>query len=114
MTEGYIKLYRCLEDNPLWLSEPFTKGQAWVDLLLMANYTVSEFQVRGIWVKVLPGQIARGEKYLAKRWAWSRDKVRAFLFNLETRQQIRQQKSNVISIITIVKWEQYQANQTAN
>jgi len=112
MTKGYIKLYRCLEDNPLWLSEPFTKGQAWVDLLLMANYTVSEFQVRGIWVKVLPGQIARGEKYLAKRWTWSRNKTRMFLKWLEKEQQIEQQKTNVITVISILNWKQYQENGT--
>jgi hypothetical protein len=114
MNTGYIKLYRSLEDNRLWTAEAFTKGQAWVDLILMANYTVSEFQVRGIWVKVKPGQIARGEEYLAKKWSWSRNKVRRFLNWLETEQQIEQQKSPVISIISIINWDNYQLNGTTN
>ena len=36
---GWIKLWRKFADDPLWVSEPFTKGQAWVDLLLMAQGT---------------------------------------------------------------------------
>jgi len=111
---GYVKLHRVIEDNKLWSSEPFTKGQAWIDLLLMANYTVSEFQVRGVWVTVHPGEMARGEEHLAKKWNWSRNKVRRFLNWLETEQQIKQQKSRVITIISIVNWKRYQGDGIVN
>jgi len=36
--EGWIRLYRKMQDNPLWTSEPFTRGQAWIDLLMIAGY----------------------------------------------------------------------------
>lgn len=114
MTSGYIKLYRQLEENHLWTAEPFTKGQAWVDLLLMANYETSKFTVRGIWVTVNPGQLARGERFLAKRWSWSRIKTRMFLDWLEIEQQIKQEKNRVITVISIVNWEQYQGNSTTD
>ena len=38
MNQGWIKLHRTLQDNKLWYSEPLTKGQAWVDLILLANH----------------------------------------------------------------------------
>ena len=43
----YIKLYRALATSPLWTKEPFTRGQAWADLLLLANYAPGHLRVRG-------------------------------------------------------------------
>jgi hypothetical protein len=114
MTDGWIKLHRKLQDNPIWTAEPFTKGQAWADLLLMANHIETSFTIRGIWVTVKSGQIARGEEYFAKRWRWSRNKFRRFLIWLETEQQIKQQKSHLITVISIVNWEWYQGNGVVN
>lgn len=54
------------------------------------------------------------EDTLAKRWKWSRDKVRRFLNYLETIQQIAQQKSKIKSIITIINYEKYQWNDTTD
>ncbi len=110
---GWIKLHRKIQDNQLWTAEPFSKGQAWVDLLLMANHEEKPVDIRGIWVTVKEGQIARGERTLAERWRWSRDKVRRFLSYLERAGQIRPQKNNVITIISICNWNRYQASNTA-
>ena len=38
---GYIKLHRSLMDNPLWTEKPFSRGQAWVDLLMLANRKIA-------------------------------------------------------------------------
>lgn len=105
---GWIKLYRKLSDNPLWICEPFTRGQAWVDLLMLASYEDSFFYVRDIRVDVKRGQIAWSENRLAKRWGWSRTKVRKFLNDLEKEQQLIQQKNKVTQVITLKKYEYYQ------
>ena len=34
MSKGWIKLHRSMFDNDLWTAEPFTKGQAWIDLIV--------------------------------------------------------------------------------
>ena len=44
---GWIKLWRKFVDDPLWTSEPFTKGQAWVDLLLLAQGTENRISING-------------------------------------------------------------------
>lgn len=32
-TKGWVSIHRQLCENDLWLSEPFTRGQAWVDMI---------------------------------------------------------------------------------
>lgn len=114
MGDGYVKLYRSIQDSELWGAEPFTKAQAWIDLIFLANYKDSMFFKRGIEVNVPRGSLAWGEIALAKKWAWSKNKVRRFLEWLETKQQIEQQKSHVITVIKIVNYEGYQGNGTTN
>jgi hypothetical protein len=106
--QGWIKLYRQLQDNPLWFCEKFTRGQAWVDLLLLANHEESFFYKRGVKITVKRGQCARSEVELSDRWKWSRTKVRKFLKDLEKEQQIIQQKTNITQTLTIVNYDEYQ------
>lgn len=106
--QGWVSIHRKLQDNKLWLSEPFTKAQAWVDLILLATYDESSFQIRGNWIYLKRGQLGWSELSLAKRWTWSRNKTRLFLKWLEKEQQIRQQKNSLTSIITIEKYDEYQ------
>ena len=106
--EGWIKLHRKLQDNALWKCEPFSKGQAWIDLILIANHKDGYFYKRGNKVDVNRGQVGFSEKGLSDRWQWSRSKVRKFLNDLEKEQQIEQQKSNVTQIITIINYNEYQ------
>lgn len=106
---GWVRLHRKIADNPLWTMEPFTKGQAWIDLFLNANFKDGYFYIRGNKVIVKRGQIGWSELTMAKRWRWSRNKVRRFLFWLQTEQQIIQQKDRYLtSIITILNYDIYQ------
>lgn len=106
--EGWIKLHRAIQDNPLWRSEPFSRGQAWVDLLLLANHKESFFYKRGNKVTVLRGQVGRSEVELSDRWKWSRTKVRKFLTELQEEQQIKIHKNRVTQVLTIVNYDEYQ------
>lgn len=114
MRVGWIKLHRKITEHPDYLGEIFTRMQAWIDLLLMANYRDGFIRVRGIAVPVKRGQIATSSLSLAKRWMWSRGKVQRYLNELETSKQIEQQNSNVITLISIVKYESYQLDDAAN
>jgi len=109
MNRGWISLYRKLSDNKLWTSEPFTRGQAWVDLLLLANHKDNFIRVRGNRLDVKRGQVGWSQLSLSERWKWSRGKIRRFLNELETVQQIVQQKNTLSTLITIVNYEQYQS-----
>lgn len=115
MHRGYIKLWRSSVDNPMYFSEPFTRWQAWNDLLLMANHKPRDVRIRGILIHLSCGELLGGDDFLAQRWKWSRGKVRRFMSELseKTVHQIVQRKSNVITVISIVNWDAYQSDSTA-
>lgn len=106
--EGWIKIHRQLGSSDLWLSEQFTRGQAWVDLLMLANHKDGFIWKRGIDVTIKRGQIGWSEVRLSERWKWSRTKTRHFLKQLEKEQQIEQQKNNISLLISISNYEEYQ------
>lgn len=111
MDNGWVTIHRKLVESDLWLAEPFTKGQAWADLIISANHTDGFFWVRGNRVVVKRGQIGWSELTMAARWKWSKNKVRRFLKWLETEQQIVQQKSSITTIISLINYDRYQSKE---
>lgn len=107
---GYVSIYRSIFHNPFWTSEKFTRGQAWIDLLLLAKYKDSFFYVRGVKVDYKRGDVTEGIINLSIRWKWSRNKTQNFINDLEKEQQIKQQKNNVITLISITNYDIYQNN----
>lgn len=112
--DGWIALHRKLASNPLWTLEPFTSGQAWVDLLLLANHRPGEIMVRGIIIPIDRGQVGHSEITLAERWKWSRGKVRRYIDSLRKRKMVSTQQDNKTTIITILNYDEYQKIETAN
>lgn len=109
--EGWIKLHRSLLESDFWKCETFSRGQAWVDLLMLANFKDSFFYKRGVKIDVKRGQLGRSEVELSDRWKWSRSKVRKFLKDLEKEQQIKVVKSSVTQVITIIKYNDFQSEE---
>src|SRR5690554_954407 len=114
MSKGWIKLHRSMFDNDLWTAEPFTKGQAWIDLIGHANHRPASIWIRGIEVSVERGQLAWSELTMADRWKWSRGKVRRYLRMLQDRGMVVQQANRVTTVLTICKYETYQAEQATD
>lgn len=114
MTQGWIKLHRKMLNNKLYFSEPFSKMGAWIDLILIANHKPGIINVRGNLISIKRGQIGWSETSLGARWKWSRNKVRNFLKYLKTEQQIEQQKSKILSVITVLNYDLYQDKGTTD
>lgn len=110
--EGWIKLHRQIIEHPDYFSEPFTRIMAWIDLLMLANHKGMNMYVRGNKVEIKRGDTAIAQETLATRWKWSRGKVKRYLNELEKDRQIIQQRSNVISTISIVNYDAYQSDDT--
>jgi hypothetical protein len=110
---GYVKLYRQIQENPLWLADRFSRGQAWVDLLLMANYEDSKV-IRGTVIPVLRGQVFTSQIALANRWRWDRKTVHSFLKLLEEDNMLNIQTSKQTdtgyTLLTIKNYELYQSS----
>lgn len=106
--QGWIKLYRTLLTNKLWIKEPFTKGQAWVDILLRINHKDNETLIGNQNIEVLRGQTLWSMKDMANRWKWSRKKVENFLKMLKKEHQIYYQSTTKYTMITVINWGLYQ------
>ena len=110
MAKGWIKLHRQLLDNSMWLQKPFTKGQAWVDLILLADgYSEGKYK---------RGTVYRSQQWLAERWGWSRGKVIRFLDYLEENHMVTVKRTyngtQSGTTITLVKYSFFQDKRTPN
>jgi len=63
----------------LWEDKPFSKGQAWIDMLLLMNHETKKVLLGNELIEVKRGEHITSEYILADRWGWSRKKVRNFL-----------------------------------
>lgn len=98
-----------LQNHWLWKDKPFAKGQAWIDLLFLAD---SEFIFfRGRRHRLPKGQLITSENELSKRWEWSRNKVRSFLLLLCDESMLKIDPSNSNTLITIIQTSRKTAKQ---
>jgi len=111
--EGWVKIHRKIVENPYYFSEAFTRSQAWIDLIILANHKENFFYKRGVKVNVNIGQVGYDLDSLGKRWKWSRGKVERFINELEKDNQVVRQKTNVTTLISIVKYKDYQTDSKA-
>lgn len=106
--KGWIKLHRQLQECPLWYGERFSKGQAWVDLLLLANHRDKKILFNGEMMNVERGQYLTSMVKLAEKWQWSRPTVVKFLNLLEKDKMITRSSDNTKTLITIENYNDYQ------
>ena len=111
--QGFIFLHRSILDNPLFNCEEYSKGQAWVTILLLANHKEGYITCKnGEVVKIFRGECGYSELALADIFKWSRGKVKRFLNWLENEKMIQQKKRSDRNIISILNYENYQNNTT--
>ena len=113
--EGWIKLYRKLQECWLWKSkEPFDRRSAWVDLLLLAVHNDSKMLIDSNVVSIGRGSFLTSVLKLSERWMWSRGKTNRFLKLLESEQMITTKRTHSGTLITIVNYRNYQAQKYAD
>jgi hypothetical protein len=76
---GYVKLARRLAEHRIWLREPFTMGQFWVHLLMLANYKPSRVLRGRKWIEIRRGQLFTSLAHLSSSVSRDRKTLRAWL-----------------------------------
>lgn len=114
MASGWIKLHRQLQECPIWYGERFSKGQAWVDLLMLANHSDKEILFNGEIITVKRGQYLTSTVKLSEKWLWNRKTVMSFLKLLEKDKMISRVSDNKKTLITIENYEIYQSKEDFN
>lgn len=108
MSEGYFTIERALLEHNIWTEEPFTKGQAWVDLIGRANFKKKERLYGGRCITIGRGQLITSTRALAKRWQWSEKKVRNFLGALKDAEMVSTKGTALGTLITVENYTKYQ------
>ena len=106
--KGWISLYRPLTDHWLWDDKPFARGQAWIDILFLANYADRDGIYDGMIIHKKRGDVNLSIRFLARRWGWSDNKVRRFLDLLEKEKMISQKRNTYGTVITVENYNKYQ------
>jgi len=115
--EGYIKLYRKLMDSPVWSDPHYLK--IWMYCLMKASHKKREVLIGNQVVELEPGQFITGRNSLANELnkgmkpsqkqseiSWWR-----YLNNLQKWEMLNINKTNKYSVVSIVKWCEYQESE---
>lgn len=111
---GFFKIDRKLFDHWLWERKPFSEGQAWIDLIGLANYENGKTVYDGQLINCERGTVYRSCVYLADRWGWSRKKVRRFLSRLEADQMVVVNGTTHGTTILLVRYSFFQGQGPTN
>lgn len=110
MGKGWLKIQRSLLNSEEWVSEVFSRPQAWIDLLFLTNYKDGSIRVSGQIIPIKRGQCGYSVLTLSKRWKWSRGKTQKYLDELQhIEHRIEQLKSNRTTVISILNYDKYQS-----
>ena len=104
----YIKLYRKVMDNAIFLELPYDRWHAFEFLLLKARRFPTVTILKGKPIKLEVGQLICGEDKLASKWGWSRGKVKRYLDMLENLGMIKKNGTPYGTLITIENYTKYQ------
>ncbi len=120
-SNGWIKLYRCLLDDPIWQCSTAEQKVILVTLLLMANHAEKKWQWQSKPYICKPGQMITSAKSIARKAGRkiSRQNIRTALKRFESMGFLTMRSTREHTLITICQWERYQstespANQVSN
>lgn len=109
MDSGYIKLWRCIKDNPIYKEPDFLA--VWIHLLLSANYKETNVFVDGKKILIPRGSLLTSRLQIQQGCGVQQSKVERILKVLKSEQQIEQQSLSKCRIISITNWDTYQSNE---
>lgn len=110
--QGWIKLHRCIRSNWIWNDKPFSRGQAFLDLLLMVNHEDKKIIFNGSLTEVKRGSCITSIRKLGDKWGWSNKKIKMFLDQLQGDQMITYESNTKRTLVTIEKYDLYQSKET--
>nr|DAG01272.1 MAG TPA: replisome organizer [Myoviridae sp. ctk6V34] len=111
--KGWVPISRQLQDHWLWNDKPFSKGQAWIDLIMLANHEEVKKPYKNQIMTFERGTVSLSLLELSNRWGWSRHRVRDFLNTLKTDAMLDIKRTGKITAIVIENYAFYNDVQNA-
>ena len=113
MREGWFKFHRRTFDNPVLCRDPLNIV-VWLFLLVEAEYhdVGKRVALKEGEIELKKGQLFKTEVEISKELRISKEKIHRILKLLETEKQIATRKTSRGTLITILKWCDYQKRET--
>lgn len=113
MYRGWIKLYRCLLDDPVWQCSTPQQKVILVTLLLMANHAERKWQWQGQPYTCKPGQMITSLASIRQKCGGniSLQRIRTALERFESMGFLTKQSNTQNTLITICHWNTYQSGE---
>ena len=110
--EGWVKLYRVVQEKPVWTGGTDFQKVLLVVILLNVNHKAKEWEWKGQRYEVQPGQMVTSLASLVKLMGKDAtiSKVRSGLARLVKYGFLLDESTNRNRLLTVVNWEDYQGN----
>ena len=110
MKNGWISIHRRLTDHWLWKDKPFTKGQAWLDILLECNHDEVKVNIKNEIIVCQRGESLHSLDTWARRWGWDKSKVRRFVTLLISDSMVLLKPTHKTTHLKVLNYDTYQGN----
>lgn len=104
--DGWVSIYRKIQEKSWYKDSEYV--HVWLHLILNANHSDKKVWVNGQEVELKRGQLITSRKAISDKTGVTQSKIYRILSRYESEHQIEQQKTNKYTIITIVKYDNYQ------
>ena len=108
MTDGWIKLHRCLLDKAIWKCFTAEQRCVMITILLLANHEPNQWIWKGKKFELKEGQFITSLESLAVKAEVSVRNVRTALAKLVEVEFITDEVTSTGRLITVVNWDVYQ------
>lgn len=116
MTEGWLKIYREIQDHWIWQDEKYLKW--WLTIILNVNHEPKKFPVGTELFICYPGQSFRSIEQWTDMFSCSKPTTLKFFEMLKNDSMIKTEimgKGNRRKhLLSVVNWEKYQQKETGN
>ena len=103
---GWISVHKKIREHWLWEDPKYFK--AWMDMLMMANYSDVKKPYRDKVVTIKRGEFPSSFRALALRWGWSKNTVIKFINRLKADTMVDTHTEFGFTVVKIVNYEKYQ------
>lgn len=114
---GFFKLERGWRDHPVLRGE-YSRGDAWAWMIENACWKPMKSRVKGVVIELERGELSFSQRFIARKWGWSKSRVDRFLAELRAESMIETRSKNGAtaghpagqgqSIISICNYAKYQ------
>ena len=110
MNNGWIKLYRCLMDKPIWLNSTPEQKVILITILMLASHVDKEWEWQGNKFTIKPGQFVTSLPKLAEKCGEgiSIQNVRTALKRFKKLEFLTDESTATGRLITVENWGIYQ------